>query len=149
MTKLQQFCKKVASANGQAQIVSYSLWGVLLAGMFWDACPDHVPNPVLAAWGALSLACLPVAIWAPKKILQVLLVADMVLTTVIAAMYFAHDPEATTLVYKVQESGEFVQSSVSMVFSEIALVWMIAHSLYLANLIQRQILEAKRFTNGS
>lgn len=148
MQRLNLFWNKVKNANGQAQIVSYSFWGVLLAGMLWGFCTDHLPNTLLLVWGSVSAVSLPVAIWCSKRTLRYTLMLDMLLSAIIATTYFMHDPHyVTTLVYNVDASGHFqkVESDISMWFTEAALLWMIIHSAYLANLIQRQELESERF----
>ena len=68
MEKLTQFIEKVRSANGPAQIVGYSLWGVILAGMLWDFDPTQLHQELLGLWGAVSLAVLLAAIWGSKRL---------------------------------------------------------------------------------
>jgi hypothetical protein len=151
MTKLQQFIDRVKSANGPAQIVGYSIWGVVLAGMLWDFDPDYLNQDLLFVWGVVSFCVLPVAIWCKKSTLQLVLVGDMLLSALVLSYYMMYAPEfATQMVYRVDDSGNFwkVEQDVSCIFTQIALAWSVIHSAYLANLIQRQDLESRRFHNG-
>jgi preprotein translocase subunit SecG len=147
---LKTFISKVINANGPAQIVSYSFWGVLVAGMYWDFCDDCVPNELLLAWGALSAAVLVASIWGTREHQKYLLISDMVLSAVIMCMILLHEPHTATITYTVDASGTILNkvvadSLVSEWFHVLALMWMTFHSLYLANLTQRQILERARF----
>lgn len=151
MDKLKQFMDRVKSANGSAQIVGYSVWGVVLAGMLWDFDPDYLKQDLLLVWGLVSFSVLPIAIWCSKKALQFALVADMLLSMLVLSYYFMYDPEfATQMIYRVDDSGNFwkVEKGVSCIFTQAALLWSVIHSAYLANLIQRQELESRRFHNG-
>ena len=152
MSRLSKFTQRVLNANGQAQIVSYSFWGVLVAGSLWDFCDECIPNALIGSWGGVSALVLLVAIWGSKKSLQGVLVADMVLSMVILSMYIFHDPHyISTMVYNVAADGTFkkIEGDVEHWFTVAMLVWMTIHSAYLANLIQRQELESRRFQNGS
>ena len=151
MNKLLQFIGKVKSANGPAQIVGYSIWGVVLAGMLWDFDPDYLNQDLLFIWGVVSFTVLPVAIWCKKSTLQLVLVTDMLLSAVVLSYYMMYDPEyATQMIYRVDNAGNFwkVEQDISCLFTQIALAWSVLHSAYLANLVQRQNLEARRFHNG-
>ena len=151
MNKLLQFIGKVKSANGPAQIVGYSIWGVVLAGMLWDFDPDYLNQDLLFIWGVVSFTVLPVAIWCKKSTLQLVLVTDMLLSAVVLSYYMMYDPEyATQMIYRVDNAGNFwkVEQDISCLFTQIALAWSLLHSAYLANLVQRQNLEARRFHNG-
>lgn len=147
MSKLATFTSKVFNANGPAQIVSYSFWGVLLAGMLEDFCAKCLPNTILVPWGALSVLVLVSTIWWTPTITKNLIITDMALTAVVFAIVTTHDPHITKIMYTVQESGEFVKEYVSEIFTSTALGWMFLHSAYLANLIQRQLLERERMRN--
>jgi hypothetical protein len=152
MSKLSKFIQRVLNANGPAQIVSYSFWGVLVAGSLWDFCDKCIPNALIGSWGAVSALVLPVAIWGSKSSLKAVLVADMVLSMVLLSMYAFHDPHyVSTMVYNVAQDGTFqkVEGDIEHWFTVAMLVWMVMHSAYLANLVQRQQLESRRFQNGS
>jgi uncharacterized membrane protein len=151
MNKLLHFIDKVKSANGPAQIVGYSIWGVVLAGMLWDFDPDYLNQDLLFVWGVISFCVLPVAIWLKKSVLQAVLVVDMMLSAIVLSYYMMYDPEyATQMIYRVDNSGNYwkVEQDISCIFTQIALLWSVIHSAYLANLIQRQSLESRRFHNG-
>lgn len=148
MQKLSSFVSRCLNANGPAQIVGYAVWGVVLAGMLWDFDPEQLYQELLFVWGAMSFLVLIVAVWCSKRMLQYILVADMVLSMCVLLMYSMYDPTfATQMVYRVDDAGNFwkVQQDVSCIFTQAALVWSVLHSAYLANLTQRQILEQERF----
>jgi hypothetical protein len=151
MNKPSTFWRKVMTANGQAQIVSYAFWGALLAGMLWDFCDECLPNWFLAIWGVVSFASLPVAIWGSRPKLKQLLILDMVLSSVVLSIYVMHEPHyVSQMIYNVKASGEYVkiEQTISDRFSELAIIWMMLHSAYLANLFQRQELELERLRNA-
>lgn len=151
MSKLSKFVGRVLNANGHAQIVSYSFWGILVAGMLWDFCDDCLPNTLLAVWGTVSALVLVSAIWLPRKATVTLLVADMVLSAIVLSIYVLHEPHyVAQMVYNVKADGAFdkVETTVTQYFTDAMLMWMTAHSAYLANLLQRQELESRRFHNG-
>ena len=143
----------VMSANGPAQMLTYSFWGVLIAGMFYDYCDKCIPNNLVIAWGLVSLAIVPVLVWCSKSVLKNLLLLDFILSAVILSMFLMHEPHSTAPVYYsmgLNSMTEAVRPSmeghtVSDWFHASALVWMCFHALYLANLTHRQILERKRF----
>lgn len=151
MSKLSKFVSKVLNANGPAQIVSYSFWGVLVAGVLWDYCDDCLPNALLASWGGVSALVLVSAIWLPRKATIALLWLDMVLSAIVLSIYAMHEPHyVSQMVYNVAADGVFqkVELSITTYFTDAMLVWMTAHSAYLANLLQRQELESRRFHSG-
>lgn len=143
----------VMSANGPAQMLTYSFWGVLIAGMFYDYCDNCIPNNLILTWGLVSAAILPVLVWCSKTVLKNLLILDFVLSAIILSMFLMHEPHSTTPVYYSMGLNSMTQAirptaeghSVSDWFHASALVWMCFHALYLANLTHRQILERKRF----
>ena len=80
------------------------------------------------------------------------LVADMVLSAIVLSIYALHEPHyVSTMVYNVKADGTFIklEHTVTEWFTAIMLVWMTAHSAYLANLLQRQELESRRFHNDT
>lgn len=148
---------RIKGANGPAQLVSYSFWGVLIAGIFYGTDPSCFPNWLIASWGAASLAILPIMIWCSRSTLVAALLIDMVLSVYVLMLFLTHQPHAPDLVYYINGLHGYEPTlrntmqmghSVSEWFHGYALIWMSLHSLYLANLTQRQILEHKRFTNG-
>jgi len=147
----------IKGANGPAQMVSYSFWGALIAGMFYGIDPSCFPNWLIASWGAVSLAILPIMVWCSRSTLLVALLVDMVLSTYILALFFMHQPHLAEPTYMIHGANGYTSAmrssmqmghSVSEWFHGYALICMSLHSLYLANLTQRQLLERKRFANG-
>ena len=146
--------EKVASANGPAQMLTYGFWGAIVAGMFYGVDPSCFPNWMIIAWGATSAAVIPATIWCSQTHLKFLLLFDTVFSAYILAllaMHVPHPPDAVYHVntlqgYEVVKRGMMMKHDVSEWFHGIALLWMSFHSLYLANLTQRQILEKKRFS---
>ena len=145
MIKLKQFYKSIANANGSAQVLGYSFWGVLMAGMLWDFDPKELHHPLLAGWAALSVLVLVSSIWCSKKITQELLLLDMVVSAIVLAIVAMHDEEVMRIMYTVQSDGHFIKSYVSQWFTVAGLAWMSVHGAYLANLLQRQRMEMERF----
>ena len=145
MIKLKEFYKSVANANGSAQVLGYSFWGVLMAGMLWDFDQDELYPALLAGWASLSVLVLVSAIWCSKKITQELLLLDMVVSAIVLAIVAMHDEEVMRIMYTVQSDGHFIKSYVSQWFTVAGLAWMSVHGAYLANLLQRQRMEMERF----
>lgn len=144
----------VITANGPAQMLTYSFWGVLIAGMFYDYCDMCIPNELIIFWGGISAIITPAVMWFRREILKNLLILDFVVSAIILAIFVMHEPHSTTPVYYSMGANGSVAAvrpttdghSVSDWFHASALVWMCLHALYLANLTQRQILERKRFS---
>jgi hypothetical protein len=146
---------KVMSANGPAQMLSYGFWSVLVAGMFYQVDPMCFPDSLIITWGLLGLAVIPAAVWGAPSLLKYILLLDMFVTAVVLAKFVMHEPHVVQqAVYHIQTATGWSSStrghemnthSISQWFHGAALVWMSFHSLYLANLIQRQQLEKKRF----
>jgi predicted membrane-bound mannosyltransferase len=144
----------VLSANGPAQMLTYSFWGALIAGMFYDYCDMCIPNELIIFWGLLSAAITPVVVWFSKTYLKNLLLLDFVVSAVIFMMFITHEPHSTAPVYYSMSANGMTAAarpsmeghSVSDWFHASALIWMCLHALYLANLTQRQILERRRFS---
>lgn len=144
----------VLSANGPAQMLTYSFWGVLIAGMFYDYCDMCIPNELIIFWGALSAAITPAVMWLSKTWLKNFLLLDFVVSAVIFMIFITHEPHTTAPVYYSMGVNGISAAirpsvdghSVSDWFHAFALIWMCLHALYLANLTQRQILEKRRFS---
>ena len=69
----------------------------------------------------------------------------MGISAVVLAIVAMNDNQVERIMYTVQSDGHFVKHFVSDIFTTIAVGWMVVHGAYLANLIQRQVLEQKRF----
>ena len=138
------FLKSIASANGPAQVVGYSFWGVLMAGMLWDFDPKELYRELLSAWAVISVLVLVACIWCSKKITQEFMLLDMVISAVVLAIVVLHDPDIERVMYTYGNDGHFVKSMVSDWFTMAGLGWMVIHGAYLANLLQRQQMEIER-----
>lgn len=146
---------KVMSANGPAQMLTYGFWSVLVAGMFYQVDPMCFPDHLILTWGLLGFAVIPAAIWGSPNMLKYTLLLDMFVTAVILTKFFMHEPHvAQHAIYHFNTANGWESSTrqthmeghtIAEWFHGAALVWMSLHSLYLANLIQRQQLEKKRF----
>lgn len=142
--------RAIQSASGPAQHIAVSLVGLTYCGMF----AGMVPDVILWAWAVSSLMVLAGTVWLPKIWLKRSLILDFVLSFTVLTFYFMHDHNIPTgPVYYVMtvngmEAGSRGQSMMSMLdmFSHgLACVMMALWSMYLANLVQRQILESQRF----
>jgi len=143
--------QRVASANGPAQMLTYSFWGVLMAGMFMGVCDECFPHELLLTWGTISALVVPVTIWCSPALLRSLLLLDVVISSYIMLVFLMHEPHTTEFVYMTMTEGGMKtrttgsSHSVSDWFHAAALIWMTLHAVYLADLTNRQILEKKRF----
>jgi len=112
-----------------------------------------VPDFVLFAWIFSSLLVLIATVWLPKVWLKRSLVADFMLSCVVLAFYFMHEPAPTGPVYHVMTAhgmeatarGSHSMGAVDKFSHGLACVMMAVWSLYLSNLVQRQIFEQERF----
>ena len=153
MLGLRQTYNHLRSANGVGQTLIYAFWGILLAGMFYDMCPQHLPNSLVVFWGVVSAIIIPTLIWMPKIVLKYLLILDFFLSGIIASIILTHEPHSIPSVYMTNTLTGFVEAHrqvtpdilVSELFQTAALIWMTLHAGYLADLTHRQILERKRW----
>lgn len=144
---------QVMRANGPAQHIVYAIWGTLMAGIFYDACPAHIPNAIIYAWGVASLAVIVAVVWLPKTVLKAVLMLDMFLCAALTALFVMHPPHDAPMVYMTSTAGGMVAAQRNVVSSGLtisedfqiaALVWLFLCGAYLANLVDRQILERRR-----
>lgn len=143
----------IRSANGPAQHIAVSLVGLTYAGMF----VGMVPDAILWAWVASSLMVLVATIWLKKVWLKRSLLLDFTLSCMVLVFYFMYDPAPTGPVYHVMTAdgmhtstrGHHGMSLVDKIAHGVACVMMAAWSLYLSNLVQRQLLELQRFEGES
>lgn len=139
----------IRSANGPAQHIAVALVGLTYAGMFVDMVPDII----LGAWVVSSLLVLISTIWLSKIWLKRSLLLDFTLSCMVLTFYFMHDPAPAAPVYHVMTSegmqaasrGPHGMSLIDQFSHACACVMMAVWSLYLSNLVQRQMLEATRF----
>lgn len=145
--------KKVVTANGPAQMLSYSFWGVLMAGMWLGLCNKCYPTELLTLWGAVSASIVPITVWGRTTWLRNVLLFDAVISAYIMVIFFLPEPHVVMHhVYYTNTATGMVPSkrvtghSVSDWFHAASVIWMTLHAMYLADLTNRQILEKKRFT---
>lgn len=149
---LRRTYQKVMSANGPAQMLTYSFWGVLMAGMWSDLCGKCFTDELLLAWGLISAAVTPITIWGTRVWLRNILLVDVLVSTYIMILFFMPDPHtAMQSVYYTNTANGLVAAqrgmghSMSDWFHAASVIWMTLHAMYLADLTNRQILEKKRF----
>lgn len=143
---------KVMSANGPAQMLTYSFWGILMAGMFHGVCEMCIPNWLLIMWAVSSALVALATIWGERKDLKYALLLDVVISAYIMVVFVTHEPHATEFVYYSMDINGASSArnmgghgDLAEWFHFAALVWMTFHGIYLADLTNRQMLESKRF----
>lgn len=144
--------EKVRNANGPAQHISCSVTGLIIAGMF-----TQMVNPyIIGAWALMSVLVVVATIWLRRIHLMYILLADFVLSMVVMFQYLMYeDPKPMEPVYYTMTAKgmssatrpmmDMSMTSIETVSHVAAVIWLSAWSLYLANLVHRQILERKRF----
>lgn len=143
---------RVRTANGPAQHIACAVCGVIMAGMF----VGHVNAYLVIAWGCLSVLVVLATVWLPRICLKYTLLADFFLSTVVLFQYMLKPASDVIIpVYHVmtvngmekalRPTHEMHMSTIDQYAHAAALIWLALWSLYLANLVQRQILEHKRF----
>jgi len=144
---LKKTYKAVMSANGPAQMLTYSFWGVLMAGMLTGVEPA-----LLFLWGFLSLLVAPVTVWCSKTWLRSLLLLDTLVSAWILATLLMVEPQMShTVYYSMSANGMNTRTvdhgghSVSEWFHIASVIWMTLNGIYLADLTNRQLLETRRF----
>lgn len=138
----------IKTANGPAQHIACSMVGITYAGMFYKMVPDLI----LISWVGTSILVAMSVIWLNKKILMATLIADFVLSMMVLTFYLMHDPAPTGPVYYSMNIGgiarhapdEMSMNGIEIFSHGLATVMMAFWSLYLANLVHRQILERER-----
>lgn len=139
----------VRTANGPAQHIACAIWGVVMSGMF----AGFVPHYILLLWAAASVAIVLCVVWLPRVWLKRTLLIDFVLSMIVLAKYVMYDAPATGPIYYTMTSTGMTRavravahdhSSVQTWAHSVAIVTLCLWSLYLANLVQRQILERQR-----
>ena len=143
--------EKVRSANGPAQHIACAICGAIMAGMF----VKHVDAYLVTAWAGMSVLVLVATVWLPRILLKYTLLADFFLSMIVLFQYMmAHDHSPKAQVYHVMRSdgtmngytrGNDGMTMIDQMAHAAALIWLAGWSLYLANLVHRQILEHRRF----
>ena len=122
--------ESLRSANGTAQHLLLSAWGIIAAGGFFAV---GISNLHLLAWVLASLLVTYCTVWRGKWCLLWALRLDVMLTAIVLAEYLwiEWDTGINTLVFFM---GRLAAASLLLV-----------HGLYLANLVRRQMLEHRLF----
>ena len=137
----------IRTANGPAQHIACAIWGVVMAGMFAE-----MVNPyILIAWAACSILVITAVVWLPRIYLKLSLIADFFISTLVLSEYMTYSPAPTPIYHVNTVNGMQAVSrsahshvDVAMWSHSLAIITLCAWSLYLANLVHRQILERKR-----
>ena len=146
--------EKVRNANGPAQHLACAMSGLIMAGMF----VGHVDSMLICIWGTMSVLVAVATVWFSRLFPKYTLKADFLLSMVVLFQYMMYEaPAPMHPVYHVmtvdgmstaqRPNDPMHMTMVDEVAHDAALVWLALWSLYLANLVQRQILERKRFSN--
>lgn len=139
----------IRTANGPAQHIAISIVGLTYTGMFHGM----VPEAVLISWALSSLAVLVSTVWLTRWWLKRALILDFFLSCIVLSLFMMHKPAPTGFVYysRTAEAMKMhMPSHTPMSFWDTfshgaACVMMAIWSLYLANLVHRQMLERSRF----
>jgi len=143
---------RVLNANGPAQHLLCAGWGIVVAGMFHGS---NVPDMILYLWAVLSVLIIVAVVWLPLATLQAFLLTDAVTSVVVLVIYLFVDHTIVHLVYDGvgnidwEKSDYMVMTPVSEWSHVAAGAFMAAHGFYLANLVQRQRLELRRFSSDA
>ena len=122
--------ESLRSANGTAQHLLLSIWGIIAAGGFYAV---GISNIHLIAWVLSSILVAYCTIWRGKWCLLWALRLEVIITLVILFeyLYIEWDTGVNTVVF-----------FLGRLFAGLV---MLVHGFYLADLVRRQMLEAKRF----
>lgn len=139
----------IRTANGPAQHVAISLVGLTYCGMFVGMVPDLL----IAAWVGSSALVLASTVWLTREWLKLFLLMDFVLSCMVLTFYFMHDSAPDVSMYHVMtidgmqtaSRGSHGMSIADQFSHALACVMMAGWSLYLADLVGRQMLEAERY----
>jgi hypothetical protein len=112
-----------------------------------------VPAAILWAWVASSVLVLVATIWLKKVWLKRSLLLDFTLSCMVLTFYFMHEPAPSGPIYHVMTAegmhtatrGNHGMNVVDKLSHALAALMMAGWSLYLSNLVQRQLLETQRF----
>lgn len=122
--------ESLRSANGTAQHLLLSIWGIVAAGGFYAV---GINNLHLVAWVLASFLVVYTTIWRGKWCLLWALRLDVIISFIVLAEYLwiEWDTGINTLVFFL---GRLAAGGI-----------LCLHGLYLANLVSRQMLEYKVF----
>ena len=122
--------ESLRSANGTAQHLLLSAWGIVAAGGFYAV---GISDVHLVGWVLASVLVTYCTVWRGKWCLLWALRLDVMLTAIVLAEYLwiEWDTGINTLVFFM---GRLAAASLLLV-----------HGLYLSNLVRRQMLEQRLF----
>ena len=144
--------EKVRNANGPAQHISCSITGLIIAGMF----SSMIHPVIISMWAVMSILVIIATVWLKRIVLMYILLIDFVLSMVVCFQYLMYEPPKpmSPVYYSLTATGmsaasrpttEVTMNMIETVSHVAAVIWLSMWSLYLANLVHRQILERKRF----
>lgn len=140
--------EQVRAANGPAQHIACAIWGVVSAGML----SGMVHGSLLCIWATLSVLILVSVVWLSPSFLKYFLLADFFTSMAVLSEYVMYKPPMQPIYYVSTATGMHMSSrsahahdDASMWAHSLAIITLCVWSLYLANLVHRQILERKRF----
>lgn len=145
---------RIRSANGPAQHVAISITGLIFAGMFYSM----VHPLIVSGWAFTSFLVLIATVWFNRAYLKYTLLVDFVLSVVVLFQYVMYEePQPTKFeYYTMGASGmgvahrpmtDMPMTSLDQIAHIAALIWLCVWSLYLAELVHRQILEFERLND--
>jgi len=148
MLGLRGTYQAIRTANGPAQHIAAATVGLSYCSMFYRMVPD----PILIAWAGASVLVAVSVVWLSKKILMIALLSDFVLSMLVLMFYLMHDPAPIGPVYYSANLGgvaryapqEMSMSMIEMFSHALSCAMIAGWTLYLANLVMRQRLEAQR-----
>jgi hypothetical protein len=140
--------EQVRAANGPAQHIACAVWGVVVAGLFVGMAPPCL----LLTWAASSFLVLIAVVWLPRIWLKRALLLDFLLSVFVLVEYVTYEEPPRQVYYTMTLSGMTLaqrpvmdHAPIAAWFHSLAIITLCVWSLYLANLVHRQILERKRF----
>lgn len=120
------------TANGTAQQIACSIWGVLVSG----SLVGSTPPVALFALAGVSASIIAALIWLPRIWLQRALTVEFIASVVVFALhFFGRWPTSTP--------PEIIATASHSLSAAALCVW----ALYLANLVHRQLLEKQRMAH--
>ena len=122
--------ESLRSANGTAQHLLLSIWGIIAAGGFYAV---GISDVHLVGWVLASVLVTYCTVWRSKWCLLWALRLDVMITAIVLAeyLYIEWDTGINTVVFFLGRLA--------------AGIILLVHGLYLSNLVRRQMLEHKKF----
>lgn len=153
----------IKNASGVAQHILYGIWGFIIAGMYID-----IGSPILivGTWAVFSILTILAVFVLSKNLLKKILLIDVLLTAIVLGLYVSntefmiHSEAIANIYYTTSIDGKMIianrstpmlvnswQTTLNFISHVLPCLVLILHGIYLANLIQRQELQRKRFSN--